>query len=61
MDNKHQDLHILNWKNHSTSVMRDIEIIQINFNESEIFIDFIKDSIYMQLRLVKMYHKITID
>ena len=61
MDNKYQDLHIYNSKNHRTTVMREIEIKQIIFNENEIFIDFIKNAIPMQIRLSKRFNSITID
>ena len=61
MDNKYQDLHIYNWKTHGTSLMREIEIKQIIFNENEIFIDFIKNATPMQIRLSKRFNSITID
>lgn len=61
MDNKYQDLHIYNWKNHGTSTMREIEIKQIIFTENEIHIDFIKNATPMCIILSKMYNSITID
>lgn len=61
MDNKYQDLHIGNYKNHSKSVMREIQIKKIIFTETEIFIYFIKDANYMCLIFDKKYNQITID
>lgn len=61
MDNKYQDLHIYNLKNHGTSVMREIEINKILFTDNDIIIDFIKDKTPMQLVLAKNYNSILID
>lgn len=61
MDKKYQDLHIYNWKNHGTSVMRKIEIKQIVFSENEIIINFINSKTSMTLIIPKMYNSITID
>jgi len=61
MDNRKQDLHIYNWKNHGTSIMRELEIIQIIFTKTEIIIDFIKSTTRMQMIIEKRYNSITID
>ena len=61
MDNKFQDLHIYNWKNHGTSVMREIEIKHIIFTKSKIKIGFIKDKTIMHIILLKKYNSIKID
>lgn len=61
MDNKYQDLQIYNLKNHNTSVIREIEIKQIIFNETEIVIDYIYNGIAITMILPKLNNIITID
>lgn len=62
MDNKYQDLHILNWKTKKESVYREIQIKTIEIRETQIAINFLDYQNFDVLIIFdKKEHVLTID
>lgn len=53
MDNKYQDLYIYDWKNHKTTILREIQITQIKIYATYIHIDFINGTHPMSITIAK--------
>lgn len=57
----YQDLIIINWRTHTETIMRKIDIKSIAFSENEITINYVKNGNKKELILSKYYYKIILD